>query len=149
MKVKWTLSTRPTLTKPEGLGLLLASFGAIDVSDIVISLKPAPPKNPKRGTALVPFRQIGDAFAAVCSSRSVARGLQDVEVSWAEGKEPELIGWLKKMGKLGGEMETKPDTPVASTTSAPSVPPVNAPVSPTPTTSSPFSSFPSTFVSIS
>lgn len=98
MKLKWTLSARSTLTKAEDLTVLLAPFGSIESADIVLSLKPSPPKKPKRGTALVPFKQIGDAFAAVCSSGSAARGLQDIEVSWAEGKEPGLIGWLKKMG---------------------------------------------------
>lgn len=147
VKLKWTLSARPNLTRAEDLGQLLAPFGSVESSDIVISLKPAPPKKPKRGTALVPFKQIGDAFAAVCSSGSSARGLQDVEVSWAEGKEPELIGWLKKMGKLGGETKSKPDLSTNEPGPAPSHP---LPHSATPTassTSSPFSSFPSTFVS--
>ncbi|KAI0087429.1 DnaJ domain-containing protein [Irpex rosettiformis] len=138
VKLRWLLSARPTLTKSEELSSLLAPFGAIDSSDIVISLKPSPPKKPKRGTALIPFKQIGDAFAAVCSSNSVARGLQDVEVSWAEGKEPELIGWLKKMGKLGGETTTKRSIP-NSTPAAPMAASI----------SSPFSSFPTSFPELS
>ncbi len=147
VKLKWTLSTRPTLTKAEDLGQLLAPFGSVESSDIVISLKPAPPKKPKRGTALVPFKQIGDAFAAVCSSGSSARGLQDVEVSWAEGKEPELIGWLKKMGKLGGETKSKPGPSINEPGPTPSNPPPHSATPTASSTSSPFSSFPSTFVS--
>ena len=145
MKVKWSLSLRPTLTTPEDLAMLLAPFGVVESSDIVLSLKPALPKKPKRGTALIPFKQIGDAFAAVCSSESEGRGLQDVVVSWAEDKEPELIGWLKKMGKLGGNStsHTTPTPPKPTSTNEW----VNASI-PTPSSaSSPFSSFPSTFVS--
>ena len=92
-----------------------------------MSLKPSPPKKPKRATALVPFKQIGDAFAAVCASERADRGLKDVEITWAEGKEPELIGWLKKMGKLGGTTDKEALTASPSPKSeaqpaAPSVP---------------------------
>lgn len=125
---------------------MLLQFGVVEGSDIVISLKPSPPKKPKRGTALVPFKQIGDAFAAVCSSGSAARGLQDVEVTWAEGKEPELIGWLKRMGKLGGEGKAKPPTPAA--TAEPDPQSHDAEMASQDTSSTPFSSFPSTFVSV-
>ena len=57
----------------------------------------------KLGTALVPFKRIGDAFAAVCASGVKERGLEGVQISWAgnNGGEPELIGWLKRHGKLG------------------------------------------------
>ncbi|KAI0697034.1 hypothetical protein BC835DRAFT_804066 [Cytidiella melzeri] len=144
VKLKWTLSSRPTLTSSEQLGALLASFGAVESSDIVLSLKPAPPKKAKRGTALIPFKQIGDAFAAVCSTGSAARGLQDIDVSWAEGKEPELISWLKKIGKLGGDTTFKSPPDPSATTSVHSISPgTAAPISSSP--SSPFSSFPSTF----
>lgn len=147
IKLKWSLASRPSLTKPEDLSSLLAPFGATETSDIVISLKPPPPKKAKRGTALVPFKQIGDAFAAVCSSGTAARGLQDVEVSWAEGNEPELIDWLKKMGKLGSTQLSVPST--AATSPPPATPSFNAPVAAaTPlASSSPFSSFRTTFVS--
>lgn len=101
VKVKYQLSARPDLTMVDHIHTLLSPFGAIESSDIVISLKPAPPKKPKRGTALVPFKQIGDAFGAVCANGRADRGLAGVEITWAEDKEPELIGWLKKMGKLG------------------------------------------------
>lgn len=60
------------------------------------------------GTALVPFKRIGDAFAAVCASRVKERGLEGVQISWTgnSGGEPELIGWLKRHGKLGAPPET-------------------------------------------
>lgn len=103
IKVKYSLSTNPTLTTPDALAALLDQFGSIDSASIVLSLKPpkkAPTKPPKTGVALVPFRQIGDAFAAVCSSGRADRGLDGMEVGWAEGKEPPILGWLKKQGKL-------------------------------------------------
>ena len=66
----------------------------------------------KLGTALVPFKRIGDAFAAVCASGVKERGLEGVQISWAgnSGGEPELIGWLKRHGKLGAPSEQKPST---------------------------------------
>ncbi|KAI0346379.1 DnaJ-domain-containing protein [Trametopsis cervina] len=146
VKLKWTLSSRPTLVTSEDLAILLAPFGAIETSEIVLSLKPAPPKKPKRGTALIPFKQIGDAFAAVCSSQGAARGLQEVEVSWAEGKEPELIAWLKKMGQLGGVVPQSSTSPSTSNT-APAY--NSAPAARgLPTAASSFSSFPTSFPDI-
>lgn len=150
VKLKWTLSSRPTLTDTEHLSALLVSFGSVESSDIVLSLKPSPPKKAKRGTALVPFKQIGDAFAAVCSSGSAARGLQDIDVTWAEGKEPALIGWLKKIGKLGGDNKTVPTTSAA--TAVASAPPEISSIHSsqafkTGANADQFSSFPSTLVS--
>lgn len=143
VKLKWTLSSRPALKTSEDLSALLQSFGAVDTSDILISLKPSPPKKPKRAIALVPFKQIGDAFAAVCSSGSARRGFSDIDISWAEDKEPELIDWLKKMGKLGNDATAKLNPNHTATTPTPSVHVESAPSA----NSSPFSSFPSTFVS--
>lgn len=73
------------------------------------------------GTALVPFKRIGDAFAAVCASGVKERGLEGVQISWAgnSGGEPELIGWLKRHGKLGAPSEAAKDQ--KSSTSTPLV----------------------------
>ena len=138
VRVKYALASRPTLVDAASIGAVLAPFGAIDESSVVLSLKPAPPKKPKRGTALVPFTQIGGAFAAVCASERAEHGLQDIEVTWAGGAEPEIIGWLKKMGQLGGTANVKPP-PSANHKSS-------APISATPASDETFSSFPSTFV---
>ncbi|CCL98237.1 uncharacterized protein FIBRA_00231 [Fibroporia radiculosa] len=100
VRLKYSILSHPLLTTPSSLSSLLAPFGSVDEVAVVLSLKPAPPKKPKRGTALVPFRQIGGAFAAVCASGRADHGLGNIEISWAEGREPDLIGWLKKMGKL-------------------------------------------------
>jgi len=148
VRLKYPLSMHPTLTTPSHLTTLLSPFGTLDESSIVISMKPAPPKKPKRVTALVPFRQIGGAFAAVCASGRADSGLADIEVAWVDGKEPELIGWLKKMGKLGNADRTEsnthtspppvtrpPDTTASSTSHCPATVP----------SSTPFSTFPSTF----
>lgn len=152
VRLKYPLNSHPTLTTPESLTALLSQFGATDTSEVVLSLKPSPPKNPKRGTALISFKQIGDAFAAVCASGRAERGLKDIEISWAEGKEPELIGWLKKMGKLGGapkqELST-PSKPVPTSSSSQirssgTLPGQSKPAS----GSTPFSTFPASFVSI-
>ena len=97
------MAAQPGLTTPPSISSLLAQFGEVDESSVVLSLKPpkkAPTKPPKNGTALVPFKQIGDAFAAVCASGRADRGLEGVEISWAEGKEPPILGWLKRQGKL-------------------------------------------------
>jgi DnaJ homolog subfamily C member 17 len=103
VKLKYTLIAHPELTSPSDCASVLARFGEVDESSIVLSLKPpkkAPTKPPKNGTALVPFKQIGDAFAAICASGRADRGLDGIEISWAGGKEPPILGWLKKQGKL-------------------------------------------------
>ncbi|KAF8637915.1 hypothetical protein AX17_002537 [Amanita inopinata Kibby_2008] len=107
VRVKFTLKIHPELTTPSAIASLLSSFGSIDADSIVLSLKASKKstpedKKPKYGTALVPFKQIGNAFAAVCATGKPERGLAGVEITWVGGKEPQILGWLKKMGKLGG-----------------------------------------------
>ncbi|KAF5351140.1 hypothetical protein D9756_008339 [Leucocoprinus leucothites] len=138
VRLKWSLKTRPELTTTESVASLLLPFGSIDSEAIVLSLK-APKKStsgkPKSGTALVPFKQIGDAYDVVCESGKTDRGLEGVEVGWVNGKEPGILGWLKKMGKLGGERSKggSPSTPTPA---------------PATSTGTGFSSFPSSFPDI-
>ncbi|RDB30004.1 Pre-mRNA-splicing factor cwf23, partial [Hypsizygus marmoreus] len=104
VRVKYTLKSHPDLTTAAAIARLLSPFGATDTDSIVLSLKAlkkAANKPPKFGTALVPFKQIGDAFAAVCASGRAERGLDGIEIGWVGGKEPPILVWLKKMGKLG------------------------------------------------
>lgn len=120
VRLKYTLTNHPTLTTASSLKSLLSSFGAVDEALIFLSLKPpkkSPDKPAKYATAVVPFIKIGDAFAAVCASGREERRLKGIEVGWAgdKGKEPEIIGWLKKTGKLGAE-GTKPASKSASPT---------------------------------
>lgn len=109
VRVKFAIKAHPELTEPSAIASLLSQFGPSDSDLIVVSVRGskkasagAEDKKAKYGTALVPFKQIGDAFAAVCASGRQDRGLDGVEVSWVGGKEPQILGWLKKMGKLGG-----------------------------------------------
>lgn len=114
VRIKYTLASHPTLTTPDALAALLTPFGAVDTPSIVLSLKPpkkAPQKPPKFGVALVPFTQVGSAFAAVGASGRPERGLAAIDITWAEGQEPALVLWLRRMGQLGG---TTSSTPVAS-----------------------------------
>ena len=110
VRVKFTVKSHTELSTPSAIASLLSQFGATDVDSIVLSLKASKKgqedKKPKYGTALVPFKQIGDAFAAVCASGRAERGLEGVEITWVGGKEPQILGWLKKMGKLGGQAES-------------------------------------------
>lgn len=124
IRLKYTLPSHPTLTTPASLTDLLASFGVTDTEFIVLSLKPpkkSPNKPAKYATALVPFKQIGDALAAVEASGVAQRGMEGIEITWANGgKEPDILGWLRKMGKLGvsrpaGQVEKNSDGPPAST----------------------------------
>lgn len=117
IRLKYSLSSQPTLTTSEALANLLRPFGATDAESVILIIKAKSSKKSvdeiaKVGTAVVPFKQIGDAFAAVCASGVTERGLQGVHISWAArgGEEPPLIGWLKKNGKLG----TKSSSPVPS-----------------------------------
>lgn len=109
VRVKFAMKAHPELTEPSAVASLLSQFGPSDTDLIVVSVRGSKKassgtedKKAKYGTALVPFKQIGDAFAAVCASGKQERGLNGVEVSWVGGKEPQILGWLKKMGKLGG-----------------------------------------------
>ncbi|KAJ6582886.1 hypothetical protein DFH09DRAFT_1260253 [Mycena vulgaris] len=142
IRLKYKLSAHSNLTTREALSALLTPFGAIDAESIVISSKApkkSPDKPPKFATALVPFKQIGDAFAAVCASGRADRGMDGIEVGWVGGKEPEILGWLKKMGKLSAQ----PPPPATTTPSTPGSAqlPQTAPSG----TASPFSSFPTSF----
>ncbi|KAK0487420.1 DnaJ domain-containing protein [Armillaria novae-zelandiae] len=122
VRVKFSLSGHPELTTPEALAAVFAPFGPTDTETIVLSLKPskkAPSKPPKYGTALVPFKRIGDAFAAVCASGREDRGLKGVDITWVGGKEPEILGWLKKTGKLSAQPSNpEPHTSTSSTFSS-------------------------------
>lgn len=124
VRLKYSATALPHLTTPESLAALLEPFGKIDTDSIVLSIKTKASKKKKSssdevklGTALIPFRRIGDAFAAVCASGLKERGLEGVQISWAgnSGGEPELIGWLKRHGKLGAPSEAaKEQKPLGS-----------------------------------
>lgn len=113
-----------------------------------------PDKPPKYGTALVPFKQIGNAFAAVCGSGRKELGLDGVEIAWVGGKEPAILGWLKRMGKLSTSATSDAST-VTPTPTSESPYLKNAgiggskadlPQNQSRNTASGYSSFPSTFV---
>lgn len=124
VRLRYSATALPHLTTSESLAALLTPFGEIDKDSIVLSIKAKTSKKKKSslgevklGTALVPFKRIGDAFAAVCASGVRERGLEGVQISWAgnSGGEPELIAWLKRHGKLGVTSEAaKEQKPSAS-----------------------------------
>ncbi|KAK7031330.1 J domain-containing protein [Favolaschia claudopus] len=141
IRLKYKLSTHPHLTTPAALAALLTQFGETDAESIVISSKApkkSPDKPPKYVTALVPFKQIGDAFAAVCASGRADRGMDGVEAGWVGGKEPDILVWLKKKGKLSAQ--PMPSVPPSSTASLPQEQGQSS-------SNSPFSSFPASFPS--
>ncbi|KAJ7204779.1 hypothetical protein GGX14DRAFT_646270 [Mycena pura] len=145
IRLKFKLSAHPDLATPAALSKLLAPFGATDTESIVVSSKApkkSPDKPPKHATALVPFKQIGDAFAAVCASGRTDRGMAGIEAGWVGGKEPEILGWLKRMGKLSAQ----PLPPVSPPTPGTSAPGDGQLPQTAPTASGlPFSSFPASF----
>ncbi|KAF8627338.1 hypothetical protein AX15_004411 [Amanita polypyramis BW_CC] len=113
VRIKFTVKSHPELNTASAIASLLSQFGPSDADSIVLSLKASKKsstrsedKKPKYGTALVPFKQIGDAFAAVCASGRSERGLDSVDVTWVGGKEPQILEWLRKMGKLGRPAES-------------------------------------------
>jgi DnaJ family protein C protein 17 len=152
IRLKYTLNNHPTITTPASLKSLLSPFGPTDEALMFLSLKPPkkhPDKPAKYATAIVPFNKIGDAFAAVCASGREERGLKGIEVGWAgdKEKEPEIIGWLRRKGKLGangqGKSASKSTTPTADGAEVKA----DTPQSKTrPSESSAYSSFPSSFV---
>lgn len=109
VRVKWSPNAHANLTTPASLEQLLARFGPIDVSTTVLSLKSSknPDKPLKHATALVPFQLIVDAVNAVNASGKSEKGLDGIEISWAEGREPQIVTWLRKQGQLGTTAEMK------------------------------------------
>jgi DnaJ family protein C protein 17 len=133
------------LVTSASLSHLLLPFGATDASSIVLTLKPpkkAPQKPPKYGVALVTFEQISQAFDAVNASGRADHGLDGIEVGWVEGKEPQILGWLKRIGKLASPESTQSLSNIRNEGSS-------APLSSSQTrlNASVFSSFPTSFVS--
>ena len=127
VRLKYKLAAYPSLTTASALASQLAVFGPVDTGAIVLSMKPnkrQPEKPPKFATALVPFEKAGDAYACFCSAGKAERGLEGVEITWVAGEEPEIIRWVRSQGH----------------TSTLSAAPESAGV--------PFSSFPTSFVSI-
>jgi DnaJ family protein C protein 17 len=155
IRLRYPLKTYPNLTTPAAISTFLSRFGATDESSIVLSLSLKSKtgsdkldKPPKTGSALVPFKQIGDAFAAVCASGRKELGMDGLKVTWVNGKEPAILGWLRKMGKLGSigtgtGFEKKSTSPSPMDTGIKADPPQNQTRD---SSSTPFSSFPSSFV---
>ncbi|PPQ96762.1 hypothetical protein CVT26_010217 [Gymnopilus dilepis] len=117
VRIKYPLKSYPSLTTPSAISSFLSRFGSTDESSIVLNLSLKSKENGKEktkalktATALVPFKQIGDAFAAVCASGRKDLGLEGVKITWVGGKEPEILGWLRRMGKLGGVGAPAPST---------------------------------------
>jgi len=157
IRLKYPLKAYPNLTTPTAISAFLSRFGLTDESSIVLSLSlknktsSKPDKTPKTGSALVPFKQIGNAFAAVCASGRKELGMDGVKVTWVNGKEPAILGWLRKMGKLGGigagtGTQKQPVSPSSMDAGIKAELPQNKTRD---SSSAPFSSFPSSFVSFS
>ena len=101
VRVKFTTTLRPDLSTPTALATLLRPFGALDENSVLLSIKPPkkhPTKPPKFATALVTFQKIQGAFGAVGASGQEARGLENVDIAWAKGVEPEIVQRLRTQG---------------------------------------------------
>ncbi|KAF9051567.1 DnaJ domain-containing protein [Panaeolus papilionaceus] len=147
VKLKYPLKSHPNLTTTTAISNLLSRFGETDTESIVLSLKGSkkhPDAPPKNGTALVPFKQIASAFAAVCASGIEEQGLEGLEISWLGGSEPKIIAWLKRMGHLGKASTSSIPTPNVDSQKSTTIPSSGSD-SKGPQ-DDPFSTFPSTFV---
>ncbi|KAG2008342.1 DnaJ protein [Coprinopsis cinerea AmutBmut pab1-1] len=160
VRLKYALKSHPGLTTKEAIAAFLSPFGAVDVDSIVFSLKTKAKKKakaagdvtgpPTHATALVPFKTIGDAYAAVCASTSPSPkvDLKGMEIGWVNNKEPLILGWLKKMGKLPSSREPSKSPPTDSakqedsSRSTPSFSFVAPSANDNASKSTPFSSFP-------
>jgi len=136
IRIKYTLSSQPTLSTASALAAYLRRYGEIDDGAVVMSQKVKKPKKSKGQTesdttvtALVPFNQLGASFGVVSSAVSLKE--QGIDVAWAGGSEPPILNWLRERGELGGTASQRAKSPQ-----------INA--APAGTT---FSSFPASFVS--
>jgi len=143
------LKTYPKLNTPQSIATFLSLFGATDESSIVLSvnLRQKKDKPQKTGSALVPFKRIGDAFAAVCASERKDMGMDGVKISWIKGDEPAILAWLRRMGKLNGAPKDSQSTPTSEFKSSGGETKAELPQNQSGSSSIPFSSFPSSFVS--
>ncbi|KAG2154145.1 uncharacterized protein EDB93DRAFT_1132873 [Suillus bovinus] len=107
IRVKYALSSHPALFTISALTAHLRRYGEIDEETVVMSQKAKKSKKSKGlvdsemiVTALVPFNQLGAAFAVVSSAELLKdRGM---DVAWAGGYEPPILGWLRERGELEG-----------------------------------------------
>ncbi|KAF8551656.1 DnaJ-domain-containing protein [Imleria badia] len=119
IRVKFTLSAFPSLGTAPALASHLGRFGEIDEGAVVLSIKPKKASKKKKSAekgaddgaqgegekvvnAVVPFSQIGAAFAVVSSGPTLKE--QGMEVSWVGGSEPPILEWLRDRGELGGKL---------------------------------------------
>ncbi|KAG1802240.1 uncharacterized protein HD556DRAFT_1336026 [Suillus plorans] len=105
--IKYALSSYPALSTASALTAHLQRYGEIDEGTVVMSQKAKKSKKSKGVvdgemivTALVPFNQLGAAFAVVSSAESLKE--RGMDVAWAGGSEPPILGWLRERGELGG-----------------------------------------------
>ncbi|KAH0833926.1 hypothetical protein J3R83DRAFT_11111 [Lanmaoa asiatica] len=119
IRVKFTLSAFPLLSTASALASHLKRFGEIDEATVILSIKPkkaSKKKSQGKGAdeaaqgegekvinAVVPFSQISAAFAVVSSGSTLKE--QGMDVSWASGSEPPILGWLRERGELGGKLK--------------------------------------------
>ena len=111
VRVKFTLSAFPSLNTAPALASHLKRFWEIDEDAVELLIKPKKSGRKKKsldkGTdegaqdegervvnAAVPFSQVGAAFAVI-SNGPTLKG-QGMEVSWAGGSEPPILGWLRE-----------------------------------------------------
>ncbi|CAK5261956.1 unnamed protein product [Mycena citricolor] len=153
VRLKFKSAAHPALTTPTSLAELLRQFGETDADGIVLSTTGSkknksgtdkPDKPSKYTTAAVLFKQIGDAFAAVGASGRAERGLDGIDVVWAGGKEPDIIRWLKRTGKLSARPlpSEKTETRQGDSSSGTGQLPQTSPAA-----SDSYSTFPTSFVS--
>ncbi|KAG2111527.1 uncharacterized protein F5147DRAFT_685618 [Suillus discolor] len=137
IRIKYALSSYPALSTASALTAHLRQYGEIDEGMVVMLQKANKSKKPKGVvdgemivTALVPFNQLGAAFAVVSNAESLKE--RGMDVAWAGGSKPPILGWLHERGELGGPAANRAEP---------------LPTKPTPEGTT-FGSFPSSFVSI-
>ncbi|KAH7886981.1 hypothetical protein F5I97DRAFT_1927259 [Phlebopus sp. FC_14] len=162
IRVKFVLSAFPSLVTPSALASHLRRFGEIDEGAVVLSIKAkkaskkkktklqglplteaAQDEGEKLVNAVVPFAQIGAAFGVISSSTSLKD--QGMEVSWAGGSEPPILGWLRDRGELGGKKHNDIPTRTPTESAPRAQSPTEVPRAPDTTHGAKFSTFPSTF----
>ncbi|KAG1794178.1 uncharacterized protein HD556DRAFT_1371445 [Suillus plorans] len=107
IRIKYALSSYPALSTASALTAHLRRYGEIDEGAVVMSQKAKKSKKSKGlvdgetiVTSLVPFNQLGAAFAVVSSAELLKE--RGMDVAWAGGSEPPILGWLRERGELGG-----------------------------------------------
>ncbi|KAK4694049.1 hypothetical protein P7C70_g8812, partial [Phenoliferia sp. Uapishka_3] len=103
LKIKWAPATHPTILDADSLQSTLSSLlkpNPVDIDSVVISTKfKANPTKGKHASAVVSFKSLAAAVRVMKARESGGVGWEGLEVNWAAGSPPAVLGGERKADK--------------------------------------------------